>query len=947
MLYRIAKVGHISIPWITLSLIFAWLCSLGAMQSVQAQVIPDSSLGNESSIVTPQATIDSVKEKLIEGGAIRGKNLFHSFSDFNVENGNAVYFASPNNIANIITRVTGNNISNILGTLGVDGVANLFLLNPQGIVFGENSSLNINGSFLGTTAESYIFANDFVYGAVNPTSPSLLTVNIPVGLQFGANKAQIINRSNYTDQSDTILGLNIFPQETLSLIGGEVLLEGGHLSTSKGNLEIGSVAPENRVKLLPHLNGWSFDYESVTHFENITVNNGGTIDGGTTGDSNIFLTGKNIALGYDLKSINKIGHELEDFFTLQPLPKIDQLPNDPVFIRANNTDSTIPSQISIAASDTFSLIQAQNLITKTLGTGNAGEINVTANSAVIYGGGFEGNTQENSSGNGAIVTFNADRMSVQNGGGGVNTSAAGNGGKINLNIVNDLKIQRGGFGADTFSSGNGGRIEINATNLEVVEGGAGVNTLGSGNGGTFDLNIANYLKIRRGGFGADTVSTGDGGSIEIDAKIVELKEAGIGVNARNIGKGGNIQMRAETIYLESGGISAESGQNLEDESFDVNNIQERFGQKNAGDGGVIEIEADSLFLNDEGKITTTTFGAGNAGVIKLKTNSLQLIGDSGTFISSSARASGNGGNIEISSNEIAISEEASIVANSSNIGDAGDISLEAQGVIQLQDQGKISVDGGIEGGSGNINLTANKIELSESASISAQVEVGNEGNIYLSANNLFLDNQSEITTNATNDSRGGNTFINLKDNMVTKAISKIVASAVQGRGGNIQIQTRGLFSSFNSQINANSKFGVDGTVQINTFDTHPNSGLIQLPDKPIDPSLYLTRGCGQNNNDSLVNIGRGGLSENPYDVMTNDIVLPDLETPRMTVKTHSQLNKESVSPDKLSANSDVVVNSSVLEAESWTINQKGNIEMVTVAQAPNINSVNVPYLCQN
>ena len=224
------------------------------------------------------------------------------------------------------------------------------------------------------------------------------------------------------------------------------------------------------------------------------------------------------------------------------------------------------------------------------------------------------------------------------------------------------------------------------------------------------------------------------------------------------------------------------------------------------------------------------------------------------------------------------------------------------------------------------------------------MNLGNEGNIFLNANNLFLDNQSKITTSATNDSRGGNTFINLNDNLVTKGNSRIVASAIEGQGGNIQIQTRGLFSSFNSQIDADSKFGVDGEVQIDTFDVNPNSGLIKLPDKPIDPSLYLTRGCGPKSDDSLVNLGRGGLSENPFKILSNKIVLPDLEISESTSLISPQISEKYIHLDKLSVNSNE--RSSLVEAEAWKINQKGNIEMVAIAQKPNLKTENAHYLCQ-
>ena len=227
--------------------------SLGFQSSLLAEIIPDSSLGNETSIITPDVVIEDKLADLIEGGAIRDNNLFHSFEKFNVPLGDNIYFASPDGIDNILTRVTGNNISEIFGTLGVNGGANLFLLNPNGISFGRSAALDLNGSFLATTADSYIFQNNFEYSASDLKSPPLLTVNLPVGLQMGNNPKPILNRSRFSQHGDAIAGLKIPFQKTLSLIGGEVGLEGGHLSTTAGNLEIGAVGEHSTVSLLPIL----------------------------------------------------------------------------------------------------------------------------------------------------------------------------------------------------------------------------------------------------------------------------------------------------------------------------------------------------------------------------------------------------------------------------------------------------------------------------------------------------------------------------------------------------------------------------------------------------------------------------------------------------------------------------------------------------------------------
>lgn len=66
-----------------------------------------------------------------------------------------MYFVNRNGIQNIVSRVTGKEASNILGTLAVEGNANLFLLNPNGILFGKNAQLDVRGSFIGTTANAF------------------------------------------------------------------------------------------------------------------------------------------------------------------------------------------------------------------------------------------------------------------------------------------------------------------------------------------------------------------------------------------------------------------------------------------------------------------------------------------------------------------------------------------------------------------------------------------------------------------------------------------------------------------------------------------------------------------------------------------------------------------------------------------------------------------------
>ncbi|GAB4201719.1 MAG: hypothetical protein Fur006_54480 [Coleofasciculaceae cyanobacterium] len=130
-------------------IILASCCFFAVHQPVSAQIIPDETLGTERSRLTPH----NPSTERIEGGARRGANLFHSFQQFNVNEGRGAYFANPVGIENILSRVTGGNPSEILGTLGVLGNANLFFLNPNGIIFGLNTKFRcerlVSGKYIG------------------------------------------------------------------------------------------------------------------------------------------------------------------------------------------------------------------------------------------------------------------------------------------------------------------------------------------------------------------------------------------------------------------------------------------------------------------------------------------------------------------------------------------------------------------------------------------------------------------------------------------------------------------------------------------------------------------------------------------------------------------------------------------------------------------------------
>ncbi|MBW4510848.1 MAG: filamentous hemagglutinin N-terminal domain-containing protein [Scytonematopsis contorta HA4267-MV1] len=232
---------------------FSFLLFIDALP-VKGQITPDNTLGAESSRITPGALINGVNADKIDGGAQRGNNLFHSFSEFNINNGQRVYFSNPTEIENILTRVTGGKISNILGTLGVDGAANLFLINPNGILFGQNSQLDVRGSFVGTTASGVQFGEQGIFSTANPEAPPLLTIN-PSALFFNQiNPEAKINVQSQASAGTNPLGnqtngLRVPDGKSLLLLGGDINLTSTGLRAYGGKVELAGLAAPGTVGL--------------------------------------------------------------------------------------------------------------------------------------------------------------------------------------------------------------------------------------------------------------------------------------------------------------------------------------------------------------------------------------------------------------------------------------------------------------------------------------------------------------------------------------------------------------------------------------------------------------------------------------------------------------------------------------------------------------------------
>ena len=270
---------------------------------VFAQIVPDTTLPTNS-------IVGGGLLFTITGGTAANTNLFHSFSQFSLINGETAFFDNPLAIQNILVRITGGNISSIDGVIRANN-ANLFLINPNGIVFGQNASLDIGGSFLATTANSVRFldGSEFRANASTQTTSPLLLVSTPVGLQFngttnGAIAAQGLGVGLDYRPPD-FLEILRFPNpplgvssgRTLAFVGGDINLQGAKLTADSGRIELGSVVGSGFVAIAQTASGWLLNYDNAPNLGNIRLEQAALVDvSGINGGGSIQVQGRQVTL---------------------------------------------------------------------------------------------------------------------------------------------------------------------------------------------------------------------------------------------------------------------------------------------------------------------------------------------------------------------------------------------------------------------------------------------------------------------------------------------------------------------------------------------------------------------------------------------------------------------------------------------------------------------------
>lgn len=686
----------IKIEWVKTSYTFlkaSILSYISFSNPAAAQIVPDTTLTNNSH-VTNQGSINIINE-----GTRAGTNLFHSFQDFSVSTGNTAFFNNAADITNIISRVTGKSVSNINGLIRANGTANLFLLNPNGIIFGSNAQLNIGGSFVATTANSIKFADDKQFFAQPKQKEPLLTISAPTGLVFKDNSTgsiQVLGGGHQitpnaglfpTIVNNNSTGLLVQSRKTLALIGSNVNIEGGIITTPGGQSELGSVG-SGFVSLKSNNQEWTFGYEGVRKFEDIQLSKQALINASGTGTGTIHIHGNNV--------------HLRD----------------------------------------GSAILIQNL-----GETSSGSININAfKSLILEGTSLDGNvsssilTETVNTGKGGNLKVFTERLTLQDGARvGAGTYSNAPGGNVTINASDSVQLlenrlanpfRRGDtislISAATFSSGKAGYVEMSTKQLRITDGGTvASSSIGTGDGNNVSVNADSIeivgIKLKRSApstIAATAFNSGNAGSLTINTSQLRLKNGGI-VNsvALATGNAGSISINAKN-FIEVSGKADNSQPSFISSSVNLANetVRKIFGLPlvPTGSAGNITIYTPVVNANEGGLISVENQGLGDAGRLQIHANEINITNSAGI---TATTAAGKGGDINITSNNLFLRN--------------GIISTTAG------QQGTNS-DGG------NININTNILVLAEKSSITANAFKGLGGNILINARGLFLPFNSQI-----------------------------------------------------------------------------------------------------------------------------------------------------------------------------------------------------------
>ncbi|GAB4241359.1 MAG: hypothetical protein Kow00121_67510 [Elainellaceae cyanobacterium] len=835
-----------------------WL-NITCAQIASAQVVPDDTLRNERSIVNSISAIDFD----IEGGARRGDNLFHSFREFNVEDGGSVYFANADGISRIITRVTGNDISDIDGILGVlSGNADLFLLNPNGIIFGDNARLDIGGSFFATTADAIQFGDQGFFSAINPEAPALLTIS-PSAFFFNQITPGDIASNSVTAFDTGAVGLQVPNGETLALLGGNVTIDGGGvaggLNAWGGRVEIGAVAGTGPVALNSDS---SLTIPQEMNRADVVLTDGAKLDVVSDNGGDIAITARtiNITAGSQLLagSFSGLGSETSQAgnITLNASQAID-LEQASLIQNSVSSDAIGTGGNINITTGSLSLANGSYLDTSTYGQGDAGNIIINAREQITLANGAIIASESRTEDDAGDIFVTTDLLSARTSSYlSSSTYNSGNAGDVVINartvnfdgtnqndfadVIGFARGYTGAYSTSEGGSGNGQQVIINTDRLIVSHGAEiATRTFGTGNAGDIEINAASQIRFD-GGSAVSRVeedSRGQGGNITISTGTLDvLNGASLEASTFGVGNAGNVTITARDRIR-----------------FDNGDALSTVGKQGIGQGGNVNITTGRLEVLNRAQLTTSTFGLGDAGSVTITARDQVRLNNGNIFSTVETGGIGDSNGITITTGILEELNGARLAANTSGQGDAGNIIINAREQIILANGAIIVSESRTEGDAGDVLLMTDSLFARTSSYLSSSTyNSGNAGDVIINARTVHFDgtNQNNFadiigfakgftgtySTSESGSGDGGRVILNVDQLFVNHGAEVTTRTFGQGDAGDIIITAQevisltGVDDGFSSTISTGSLYGnaagQAGNIRIRTPDFRISNGAI-------------------------------------------------------------------------------------------------------------------------
>ena len=646
--------------------------------STSAEVTLDGTLGRGGALKGPDYLIGA------DLGQQHGGNLFHSFQDFNLNRSESATFSGPNSVSNIISRVTGGNPSQIDGLIrSTIPNADMYFLNPYGIMFGENAKLDVQGSFHASTADYLRLGDGGRFDARNHRS-SLLTVAPIESFGFLSNSPAKI-----TTQSSKLL---VPSDKTLSLIGGDIHVTSDTPLTADNSLFIPSVETQSilatehgRVNLVSMASSGEVQ---LSKNDVVVQGKGGQIElndtlvemSGYSGGA-VFIRAARFLLDNSIIRSNTFGHIDGKDINLQL--------TEALYLNGLNSEISV---FTVTQNNTGRiLIEVPHLeiIGALINTGSgmvgrAGDIEIQAKNIFLKGG--------------ALIVSGSQNF--------------GRSGDIRLNIEDTLSVT--GF-APGYRINHGFEFENYSSSIFSI-------SMGSGHGGHIFIDTKK-LHVEPGFIITDNLGTGQGGNLTINAQQANLLNGGIISSSTNAkGQAGYVDLNVAKIYIA--GYTEHSQSAIGTQwNYDPSAIRSvAFGEAS---GGTVNIQANHITVANNGEITANAWNEGNAGDIFVQANHLHVV-DNGQ-ITTSANSS-VGGEINLNINELLYLNNGIVTTSvHAGIGNGGSITVAGPQFTVLN-QGQIIAQADV-GQGGNIRIVAEHFIKSYESLISASSKLGIDGEV--------------------------------------------------------------------------------------------------------------------------------------------------------------------------------------------------------------------------